>query len=96
MMMGRAHPREMQTTGCLRDSAGRLRRGGGIEGGVPRCAPLSSSNLVPFGRCGDTREAGSIVAESLVALQRVGAHHSIVDGPGDSWSQRGMRTLASC
>ena len=39
-----------------------------------RCAPLPSSNLVPFGRCGDTREARSTVAESLVALYRVGTH----------------------
>ena len=37
---------------------------------VPRCAPLPSSNLVPFGRCGGTRKAGSTVAESLVALYR--------------------------
>ena len=29
---------------------------------------------MPFGRCGGTREAGSIVAESLVALYRVGTH----------------------
>ena len=42
--------------------------------GVPRCSPLPSSNLVPFGRCGVTREAGSTVAESLVALYRVGTH----------------------
>ena len=44
------------------------------DDGVPRCAPLPSSNLVPFGRCGGTREAGSTVAESLVALYRVGTH----------------------
>ena len=42
--------------------------------GVPRCAPVLSSNLVPFGRCGGTREAGSTIAESLVALYRVGKH----------------------
>ena len=42
---------------------------------VPRCAPLPSSNLVPFERCGGTREAGSTVAESLVVLYRVGTHH---------------------
>ena len=36
--------------------------------------PLPSSNLVPFGRCGGTREAGSTVAESLIALYRVGTH----------------------
>ena len=29
---GRAHPQEMQPTGCLRDSACRLRRGGGMVG----------------------------------------------------------------
>ena len=44
------------------------------EDGVLRCAPLPSSNLVPFGRCGGTREAGSTGAESLVVLYRVGTH----------------------
>ncbi|CAN0245202.1 unnamed protein product [Ascophyllum nodosum] len=44
------------------------------EDGVPRCAPLPSSNLVPFGRCGGTREAGNTDAESLVVLYRVGTH----------------------
>ena len=47
------------------------------EDGVPGCAPLPSSNLVPFGvgGCGGTREAGStVVAESLVALYRVCTH----------------------
>ena len=44
------------------------------EDGVPRCAPLPSYNLVPLGRCGDTREAGGTIAESLVALYRVGTH----------------------
>ena len=41
---------------------------------APRCAPLPSSNLGPCGRCGGMREAGSTVAESLVALHRVGTH----------------------
>ena len=41
-----------------------------------RCAPLPSSNLVPFGRCGGTREAGNTVAESLVVLYR-GCTHQI-------------------
>ena len=44
------------------------------EDDVPRCPPLLSSNFVPFGRCGGTREAGSTVAESLVVLYRVGKH----------------------
>ena len=44
------------------------------EDGVPRCAPLPSSNLMPFGRCGGTREAGNTDAESLVVLYRVGTH----------------------
>ena len=44
------------------------------EDSVPRCAPLPSSNLVPSGRCGGTREAGNTVAERLVALYRVGTH----------------------
>ena len=47
---------------------------GWFEDGVPRCAALPSSNLVPFGRCGDTREEGNTVAKSLVALYRVGTH----------------------
>ena len=42
------------------------------EDDVPRCAPLPSSKL--FARCGGTQEAGSTVAESLVALYHVGAH----------------------
>ena len=41
-----------------------------VEHGVPRCALLPSSNLVPFGRCGGTREAGSTVAQNLIALYR--------------------------
>ena len=70
----------MQPTGCLRDSIDRRRRGGDAAAvwlakyGVARCAPLPSSNLVHFGRCGGTREARSTVAESLVALYRVGTH----------------------
>ena len=42
-----------------------------VEDGVPRCAPLPSSDLVSFGRCGGAREAESTAAESLVALYRV-------------------------
>ena len=38
------------------------------EDGVPRCAPLLSSNLRPFRRC------GGAVVESLVALYQVGTH----------------------
>ena len=49
---------------------------GWLKDGVPRCAPLLSSNLVPFGRCGGTREAGGTVGESLVMLYRVGTHQS--------------------
>ena len=44
------------------------------EDGVPRCALFPSSNLGPFGRCGGTREAGSTVTKSLVALYWVGTH----------------------
>ena len=39
----------------------------------PRCTPLPSSNLVPFGRWWHVRGRGQ-VAESLVALYRVGTH----------------------
>ena len=35
---------------------------------------LPNSSLVPFGRCCGTREAASTIAESLVALYRVGTH----------------------
>ena len=35
---------------------------------------LFRANLVPFGRCGGTQEARSTVAETLVALYRVGTH----------------------
>ena len=41
-----------------------------VEDGVPRCASLPSSNLVPFGRVA----ARETVAESLVMLYRVGTH----------------------
>ena len=44
------------------------------EDGVPRRTPLPSSLLVPFRRWGSTREVGRSVAESLVALYRVGTH----------------------
>ena len=44
------------------------------EDGVLRCALLSGSNLVLFGRCDGTREPESTVAESLVAFYRVGTH----------------------
>ena len=44
------------------------------EDGHPRRAPLPGSRLVPFGRCGGTREAEGTVAESLVVLYRVGTH----------------------
>ena len=59
-----------------------------VEDGVPRCASLPSSNLVPFGRVA----ARETVAESLVMLYRVGTHQIrrmnaegswIVDGPGE-------------
>ena len=33
------------------------------EDGVPKCAPLPCSNMVPFGRCGGAREAGNTVGE---------------------------------
>ena len=44
--------------------------------GIPRCASSSSSELQvgPLGRCCGTREAGSTVAKSLLALYRVGTH----------------------
>ena len=75
-MQGRAHPREMQPTGCPRDSAGRLRRGGGMVG-RGWCSPgarlFRAPTWCPSGG-GGTREAGGIVAESLVALYRVGTH----------------------
>ena len=74
--VGPGSPSRDAATGCLRDSACRLRRASVwlAEDGVPRCAPLPSSNLVPFGRCGGTREAGSTIAESLIVLYRVGTH----------------------
>ena len=60
------------------------------EDGGYRCAPLPSSNLVPLGKCGGTREAGRTVAESLVALSGGYAPDSakaeggsIVDEPGE-------------
>ena len=45
-----------------------------VKYGVPGSAPFPSSNLVRFGRWCGTQEAGRTVAESLVALYRVGTH----------------------
>ena len=63
------------------------------EDGVmfPGVLLFRAPNLVPFGRCGSTREAGSSVAESLVALYQVGTQQdsmktessSIADDPGE-------------
>ena len=65
------------------------------EDGVPRCAPLPSFNFVPFGRCGGTREGGSTVAESLVALYQVGTHQ-IGEGGGQFDRPRARRVLNPC
>ena len=59
------------------------------DAGVPRSAPPLGSNLVPFGRWGGTRKAGSTVAESGEhcrgepgrAAKAEGT--SIVDEPGE-------------
>ena len=73
---GRADPQEMQPTGCLRDSACRLRRGSGMVG-WGCCSQVRASSEPQFGAfregCG-TQEAGSTVAEGLVVLYRVGTH----------------------
>ena len=72
---GRDHPRKMQPTGCLRDSADRLRRGGGmgLRTVFPGARLFRAPIWCPSGG-GATREAGSTVAESLVALYRVCTH----------------------
>ena len=75
-VLGRAHPQEMQPTGCHRDSACRLRHGGGIVGGG-WCSQVRASSDFQFGalrESGGTQEAGSTVAESLGVLYRVGTH----------------------
>ena len=72
----RAHPREMQPTGCLRDLACRLRRGGSMVG-WGWCFQVCASSELQFGGLregGGTREAGNTVAESLVVLYQVGTH----------------------
>ena len=66
----------MQPIGCLRNSACRSKRSGGMAG-RGWCSQLRASSelqLVSFGRCGGTRDARSTVAESLIALYRVGTH----------------------
>ena len=66
----------MQPTGCHRDSACRLRHGGGMVG-WGWCSPERASSELQFGALregGGTREAGSTIAESLVVLYRVGTH----------------------
>ena len=69
-MKGRAHPRKIQSTGCLHDSAGRLRRGGGSVGcghGVPQ---VRASSKLEFGalQVVACEWQGHFVAESLVVL----------------------------
>ena len=68
---GRAHPREMQLFGCLRDSVGRLRRDrryGWLRMVFPRWAPLPISNLVPFRRWWHARGRGYCRGEPGNAL----------------------------
>ena len=48
------------------------------EDGVPRCAPLPGSNLVPFGRCGGSALSGEYAPDSAKA-----EGSSIVDEPGE-------------
>ena len=84
----------MHPTGCLRDSAGRSRRGGGwlVEDGVQRVRLFQAPIWCPSGGAG-TREAGGTVAESLVGRSSaLWSEHvpdpsraegsSIVDEPG--------------
>ena len=66
----------MRPTGCLRDSACRLRRDGGMVG-WGWCSQVCASSELQFDGLregGGTREAGSTVAESLLALYQVGTH----------------------
>ena len=66
----------MQPTGCFRDSACRLRRGGSMVG-WGWCFQVCASSELQFGGLregGGTREAESTVAESLVVLYQVGTH----------------------
>ena len=84
----------MQSTGCHRDSACRLRRGGGIwlvEDGVPRCAPLPSFNLVPSGRVAARERQehcrgepdGSALSGRYAPDSTKAEGSSIVDEPGE-------------
>ena len=81
----------MQPTGCLRDSADRLRHGGGIwlvEDGVPKCAPLPSPDLVLFGTWRHARgrencrgEPGSALSGGYAPDSARAEGSSIVDEP---------------
>ena len=60
--------------GCPRDSACRLRRGGGMVGWGGWCSQVCAPSELQFGALrdgGGTREAGSTVAEDLVVRYRV-------------------------
>ena len=91
---GRAHPQEMQPTGGLRDSACRLRRGGGgmvLEDDDPRYTLLPSSNLVPFGRWRQARgreyyyrgESDSALSGRDASDPARAEGNSITDEPGE-------------
>ena len=64
----------MQPTGCRRESADRSRRRYGWLRMVFSGARLFRAPICRPSGGGDTREAGSTVAESMLALDRVGTH----------------------
>ena len=87
----------MPPTGCHRDSACRLRHGGGmvVWGWYSQVRASSELQFGALRKVGGTRESGGTVAESLVMLYRVGTHQirrrrraarSIVDEPGEGWT----------
>ena len=84
----------MQPTGCLRGSAGMVGSDAAAvwlpEDGVPRRAPLPSSNLVSFGRWRHARgrehprgEPGSALSGGYAPDSSRAEGCSIVDEPGE-------------
>ena len=91
-LKGQAHPREMQPTGCLSDSACRLRRDDGMaKDGVPRCEPLPRAPIrCPSGGWRHARgrehchgEPGSSELDGYAPDSAKAEGSSIIDEPGE-------------
>ena len=85
------------TNSCLRDSAGRFRRGGGYVG-WKRCPPdarLPSASLVPFGRRWHARGRWHCRGKPGRAPQHAQAYRGTLYRVSKHQSRRGRRTAQS-